>query len=61
VSHVFPGDFPFEVKSQKTGEVLLSSEGTGPLRGKAGAESIAGEFVRAVKPFRATQQLLQLE
>jgi hypothetical protein len=54
VSHVFPGDFPFEVKSRKTGEVLLSSEGTGPLRGKAGAESIAGEFVRAVKPFRAT-------
>jgi hypothetical protein len=54
VNHVFPGDFPFEVKSRKTGEVLLSSEGTGPLRGKAGAESIAGEFVRAVKPFRAT-------
>ena len=54
VNHVFPGDFPFELKSRKTGEVLLSSDGTGPLRGKAGAEIIAGQFVRAVKPFRAT-------
>jgi len=52
IKHVSPGDFPFEVKSRKTGAVLLSNEGTAPPRGEAGAASIAGEFIKAVKPFR---------
>ena len=54
INHFFPGDFSFEVKSRKTGDVLLSNEGTGPVQGKAVTASIADDFIKAVKPFRLT-------
>jgi hypothetical protein len=52
VSYTFAWDYPFTLKHQNTSVVLLSGKGTGPFSGPAGATSVAGELVKALKPFR---------
>jgi hypothetical protein len=54
VGYTFAWDFPFELKHQKSSIVLLAGKGIGPFSGVAGAASVASEFVKAAKPYRAT-------
>ena len=53
VGYTFAWDYPFELKHQNTTTVLLAGKGSGPFSGPAGAASVASEFVRLAKPYRA--------
>jgi hypothetical protein len=55
VSYTFPWDYPFELKHQSTSVVLLAGKGSGPLSGTEGADSVAREWVKLAKPYRAQQ------
>ena len=52
VNYTFAWDFPFTLKHQNTSVVLLSGKGIGPFSGPLGAESVADELVKALKPYR---------
>jgi hypothetical protein len=56
VGYTFAWDYPFELKHQNTTMVLLSGKGTGPFSGPAGAASVAREFVKLAKPYRAASE-----
>jgi hypothetical protein len=52
VGYTFAWDFPFTLKHQNTSIVLASGKGTGPFSGPKGAESVAAELVKLLKPYR---------
>jgi hypothetical protein len=52
VNYTFAWDYPFVLKHQNTSVVLLSGKGVGPFSGPAGANSVAGELAKALKPYR---------
>ena len=52
VNYTFAWDYPFTITHQTTSVVLLSGKGTGPFSGPAGADSVASEFVKSLKPYR---------
>jgi hypothetical protein len=56
VSYVFAWDYPFQLKHQNSGIVLLSGKGYGPFSGPLGAASVAAEFVKAAKKHRTPKQ-----
>jgi hypothetical protein len=47
-------DFPFELKHQASSIMLVAGKGVGPFSGILGANSVASELVKALKPFRAS-------
>ena len=53
VGYTFAWDYPFQLKHQNTSTVLFAGKGAGPFSGPAGAASVASEFVKLAKPFRA--------
>lgn len=53
VDYTFAWDYPFTLKHQNTSMVLLSGKGSGPFSGPKGASSVAGELVKALKPYRS--------
>jgi hypothetical protein len=55
VGYIFAWDYPFELKHGKTSMVLLTGKGSGPFSGQIGAASVASEFVRLARPYRAAQ------
>jgi hypothetical protein len=52
VAYTFAWDYPFSLKHQNTSVVLVAGKGSGPFSGPAGATSVAGEFVKLLKPYR---------
>ena len=52
VSYTFAWDYPFTLKHQNTSIVLLSGKGSGPFSGPLGAQSVAEELVKLLKPYR---------
>jgi hypothetical protein len=54
VGYTFAWDYPFTLKKRNTGVFLLSGIGTGPFSGPLGAESVASELVKLLKPYRTT-------
>lgn len=52
VNYTFAWDYPFALKHQNTSVVLLTGKGIGPFSGPAGANSVAAELAKALKPYR---------
>ena len=52
VNYTFAWDYPFALRHQNTSVVLLTGKGIGPFSGPAGANSVAAELVKALKPYR---------
>jgi S1-C subfamily serine protease len=52
VGYIALWDFPFELKQRDTSVVLLIGKGYGPLSGRAGAASVASQFIKLAKPYR---------
>ncbi len=52
VSYTFAWDYPFSLKHQNTSMVLVSGKGYGPFSGPLGADSVAIELVKLLKPYR---------
>lgn len=52
IGYTFAWDYPFSLNHQNTSSVLLSGKGSGPFSAPAGAESVAYELVKLLKPYR---------
>jgi hypothetical protein len=52
VGYTFAWDYPFSLVHQNTSIVLVSGKGTGPFSGPTGADSVAREFAKLLKPYR---------
>lgn len=52
VGYTFAWDYPFSLTHQNTSVVLVSGKGTGPFSGPAGANSVATELTKLLKPYR---------
>lgn len=52
VNYTFAWDYPFALRHQNTSVVLLSGKGVGPFSGPAGANDVAAELAKALKPYR---------
>lgn len=55
VGYTFAWDFPFSLVHQNTSVVLVSGKGTGPFSGPAGADSVARELAKLLKPYRIAE------
>jgi len=55
VGYTFAWDYPFSLVHQNTSVVLLSGKGSGPFSGPAGANSVASEIVKLLKPYRVAE------
>lgn len=55
VGYTFAWDFPFSLVHQNTSIALLSGKGTGPFSGPAGADSVAKELAKLLKPYRMAE------
>ncbi len=55
VSYTFAWDYPFSLTHQNTSVVLVSGKGTGPFSGPAGANSVAKELMKLLKPYRVAR------
>jgi len=56
VSYTFAWDYPFTLRHQNTTVVLLAGKGEGPFSGPLGAASVAGRFVKLMKPHRVVPE-----
>jgi len=53
VSYTFAWDYPFTLRHQNTSVVLVSGKGAGAFSGPAGADSVAEQLVKLLKPYRS--------
>lgn len=54
VGYTFAWDFPFTLKHQNTGIILLAGKGVAPFSGPAGAASVAKQLIKLLRPYRTT-------
>jgi len=56
VGHTFAWDYPFKLTHSATFNVLLAGKGSGPFSGPLGAEDVARQLVKLLKPYRTVPE-----